>query len=117
MSAIVLNTSGSWLVVRECSSFGLRDRSRVLLDRDIGVAPVALRWFRNPAARLPPRHGHAPPHLCDARGERDMYDELPRSQARADLEIRLVHYDFFRRDEDDRLVLLDDDRRVVDLFP
>jgi hypothetical protein len=45
-----------------------------------------------------------------------VYGEPPRSQARADLEVRLVHYDFFRRDEDDRPVLLDDDRRLVDFL-
>jgi hypothetical protein len=101
----------------ECSSFGLGERGRLLLDRDIGVASVVLRRFRKPAAGLPPRQGHAVAHLCDLGFEHDMYDELFRLQARADLEVWLVHYDFFLderlRGEADRRVLLDADPRLV----
>jgi hypothetical protein len=120
MSAIVLNTSGSWLLVRECSSFGLGDAGRALIDLDIGVGPVALGWFWEPVARLAPRQGHAVADLFNGGFRHDMYDELPRSQACADLEVWLVHYDFFLDerllDEDDRLVLLEDDRLLVPFF-
>jgi hypothetical protein len=116
MSAIVLSTSGLLLVVMECSSIG--DRDRLLLDRDIGVAPVVLRRCRKPGASLPPRQRRA--LLCDLGVGHDMYDELFCSQARADLEVRLVHYDFFLderlRGEVVRRVLLDADPRLVFLL-
>jgi hypothetical protein len=50
-----------------------------------------------------------------------VHDELRRSEARADLEVQLVHDDFFlderlREEDDDRDVLFDDDRRLVDFL-
>src|SRR5947208_13922900 len=95
MSAIVLNTSGSSLLAMECSSFGLGDGERVFLDRDVGVAPVVLRRFRKPAACLAPRQGHAVAYNCNVGFGQDIDDELPRSQVRADLEVRLLHHAYF----------------------
>jgi hypothetical protein len=88
----------------------------VLLDRDTGVAPVAVRRSRKTVALLAAAQGHVA-NVCDLGLRHDMDDELPRSQARADLEVRFLHEDFFLdvrlRDEEDRRVLLDADRLPV----
>jgi hypothetical protein len=119
MSAIVLNTSGSWLVVERSHSRG-RDGDRVPLDRDIGVRPALLGRAREPIACLARRHRYRFAHLRELDFGQGVYDELPGSQARADLEIRCAHDDFFLDerllDEVDRRELLDVDRRLVVLL-
>jgi hypothetical protein len=101
MSGIFFGTSGSWLLfVAQNLFWACCLADHLLLDLDA----AALEALRTPGAGFPMREPHVTDalHVCV---REDVGDQLLCTQESADLEIGLVHDDFFLER------LLDDDRR------